>query len=426
LADIFITDALIQKDLFQVKYRYADPANPGNWRDETVTWPLATLTKAGLMSGTDKEVLAGLVIDVASIQGRNFRLNAHTFTFDEFSTDSAVKDAQEAELTNYALSELGFSDIASIPNGTAVHNVNGDHLFRFNQNGAASYWVDDGFDVVGLATTTTAGVVKGSDSAAGGGYVEVLNNGVMKVLGWEDKEDKTNKSTLIPATGATNDNYPSEKAVADALAGKEATANKSQALNDASTHTQYPTAKAVYDALLGKEDLSNKAVSSAGDLTNASTDAQYPSAKVVYLALLAKENLTNKVASTSSTLANGALTAAATDDQYPSALVVFQTVRAMTIYNGQFGQLLTGSNVVDFDETPQNPRAQDYPKWALYTVPEYVVGENQLDIYHNGLHCTINRQYQEVGVVGSKSTQIKLMHPVIMRDEYDVYVRPRL
>jgi hypothetical protein len=62
------------------------------------------------------------------------------------------------------------------------------------------------------------------------------------------------------------------------ISGKEDKANKSATLSASSTDAQYPTSKAVYDALSGKETSSNKTTS----ITNASTDALYPSAKAVY------------------------------------------------------------------------------------------------------------------------------------------------
>jgi hypothetical protein len=150
------------------------------------------------------------------------------------------------------------------------------------------------------------------------------------------------------------------------------------------------------------------------------------------MALLTKENLSNKVGS-----AGPPLSASSTDDQYPSALAVynFVTLKADEAYQqavadltppGAYGELLTGSNVVPNDETAQNPRTQDYAKYDYYAVPPYVVGAKQLEIYHNGLRDTLGREFKEVGAAGSTSTQIQLLHDLITRDSYDVYVKPHM
>lgn len=73
----------------------------------------------------------------ASFQGmanKPARLPANSFSFDEFSSDSDELAAQQEELTNYAIETLGLTTAESIPNLIAVHNLNGNHLFIFNQS----------------------------------------------------------------------------------------------------------------------------------------------------------------------------------------------------------------------------------------------------------------------------------------------------
>lgn len=67
------------------------------------------------------------------------------------------------------------------------------------------------------------------------------------------KEDKTNKLTSLNGITPTNDHYPSVMLVIQMLTGLENTlekiSNKVTSLSSSSTNTQYPSAKAVYDAI---------------------------------------------------------------------------------------------------------------------------------------------------------------------------------
>ena len=80
----------------------------------------------------------------------------------------------------------------------------------------------------------------------------VMSGGVYDAL--LTKENVDNKVTTIDVT-ATDDQYPSAKAVHDTLLTKEDVANKVTTIDAASTNVQYPSAKAVYDALEGLEPI---------------------------------------------------------------------------------------------------------------------------------------------------------------------------
>ncbi|MDR2368032.1 MAG: hypothetical protein LBF58_07995 [Deltaproteobacteria bacterium] len=47
---------------------------------------------------------------------------------------------------------------------------------------------------------------------------------------------------------------------------------------------------------------------------------------------------------------------------------------------------------------------------SLYTVPEYIVGSNQLLFFYDGLLCALGEenQYTEMGEIGKPSTTIKV------------------
>jgi hypothetical protein len=233
-----------------------------------------------------------------------------------------------------------------------------------------SYWIDDGFDTVSTGSSTTLGVVKGSDAE---GDVAIRTNGTMVLNGY---------------------------------GGLEKTTNKTQTLDAQSTHVQYPTAKTVHDALADKEDTANKTATIAAPAT--ASDTKYPSEKAVATALADKENTSNKVLSLSST---------STDIEYPTAKAVYDAIAAATP-KGTRGRLLSDKNT----------RTQDYANGDAYTVPSYIVGNDQLDIYWNGLHCAPTQEYSEVGTVGQPSTTITILIPtgLEIRDVFNVFVRPQV
>ena len=320
---------------------YSDLESASGLRVESTPLPMATTAAAGFMSALDKEALENLRTAVDLLQGKTSRIDAYAFTFDVFSDDPTERAAQEAELTGHAEDRLG----TDVPDNLSIRNLNGGHVFRYNANGA--YWIDDGYDVVGIATAQIAGLVKAGDGTSGSVVVDA--DGDMAVAGWSGvelvarkrssfqgnpdntsypteklvydslalKENLGNKVSFVD--GTSNDaQYPTARAVHNAVSGKEDSANKTQTVDQNSTDTQYPSAKTVYDALALKENVSNKVAS----LGPGSTNAQYPGAKLVYDALQGKEDVSNKL------LSAAGLSAQSTDVQYPSGKTVWDALQA--------------------------------------------------------------------------------------------------
>ena len=422
------------KTLINLSKTYSDLKSLSGLRTETVALPLATKNAAGFMSGSDKAALEDLRSDVDALQGKGARLDTHAFTFDAFSSDPTERAAQEAELTAYAVAEWGSSDL---PDNLSVHNLNGGHLFRYNLETPPedSYWVDDGGDSVGIATTAVAGLVKAGDGTSG--TVTVDSDGDMAVAGWSGVELTSRKRTSFQAS-PTDIAYPSEKLVSDALALKEAVANKTTSLSASSTAAQYPSAKTVWDALAAKEATANKVASGTG-LSSASTDTQYPSAKTVYDALALKEAAANKVSS------GTGLSGASTDQQFPSAKLVYNALQGKEDVSNK---LLSAAGLSSSSTDAQYPSAKTVydavqaaitaavnaavaaakttvvrgavnttsaiASGANVTVGSYTVGSNRLLIVFNNLICRpgSSNQYVEVGTAGATSTTIKLYMPV--------------
>jgi hypothetical protein len=131
--------------------------------------PVSTAVRGAI----DAEVLAREGADIAlntkieSYIGKTERITSYAFSFQTFTYDDPTEyQAQQEELTTCALSYFGFTEISDIPNAVGVHNLNGGHLFIFNQEQEdppiPASWVDDGLDTVAQATNNTLGVVKGS------------------------------------------------------------------------------------------------------------------------------------------------------------------------------------------------------------------------------------------------------------------------
>ena len=195
--------------------------------------------------------------------------------------------------------------------------------------------------------------ISGSTTGSGNVVTSVSASGstVSATKGITAEETKNKVTSVRAVASATDTAYPSEKAVATALAGKEVTSNKVTSANYAanvSNDTKYPTVKAVADAiadvekkipaaitvdsalsststnpvqnkvinsaLAGKEVTSNK-VTSANYAANVSNDTKYPTVKAVADALAGKEATSNKVTSVRAV-------ASATNTAYPSEKAV--------------------------------------------------------------------------------------------------------
>jgi hypothetical protein len=90
----------------------------------------------------------------------------------------------QQELTDYALEDIGITDRSKIFNGTRAKNLFDNHVWILantpNTNPPVFWWSDDGQDVVGVATDTELGIVKGSTAPDG---VTVLSDGSLRVNG---------------------------------------------------------------------------------------------------------------------------------------------------------------------------------------------------------------------------------------------------
>lgn len=68
-----------------------------------------------------------------------------------------------------------------------------------------------------------------------------------------------------------------------------------------------------------------------------------------------------------------------------------------------------------------NTRTETISAGVEFTVPEYVVGAEHLEVYLDGVYCFIDETYQEVGVKGAPSTVIKWMSDI--SPEYSIMIR---
>jgi hypothetical protein len=188
----------LKKDSAMVVGRLVDVDGSG-YHDHELQLPMANDSLAGLMSGSDHEALTNALITIQGLQGKSSRLNAAAFSFDVFVNDPTTFAAQQQEINDYALAQLGLGSIADLPNFVGVHNLNGNHLFIFNQDSVSPVWIDNGFDTVAVATNLSLGVVLGSLID---GNVRVNADGTMSVNGVNSKVPNTRIiNTASPLTG---------------------------------------------------------------------------------------------------------------------------------------------------------------------------------------------------------------------------------
>jgi hypothetical protein len=203
-------------------------------RDITKATDVDYPTEKAVRTGLDATVTAfntalePISAEIQGLHGKTARLNGYDFGMSITSDNINDSDIQTI-LTAYALVQLGLSDAADIPNFIAVHNLyagdGGDHLLVFNEANVGSgtpenpefpaHWVDNGLDSVSVASNTSLGVVKGSETDM---QVSVGLDGKMSVNGLStalgNKEDSANKTTAIrDESEADNTRYPTEKAI---------------------------------------------------------------------------------------------------------------------------------------------------------------------------------------------------------------------
>ena len=146
---------------------------------------------------------------------------------------------------------------------------------------AAQTAADDAADAASAAQSTASGKlssISGSTSGTGNVVTSVSASGstVSATKGITAEETKNKVTSVSAVASATDTAYPSEKAVATALAGKEVTSNKVTSANYAanvSNDTKYPTVKAVADNIHNATLTIKKNGTSVGTFTaNASVD----------------------------------------------------------------------------------------------------------------------------------------------------------
>lgn len=165
------------------------------------------------------------------------------------------------------------------------------------------------------------------------------------------------------------------------LANMESIENKITSMDKKSTDIQYPTAKAVFDALNKKEDVANK----VDEITKDATDDQYPTAKAAKTELDKKEDVKNKVK---------VIDELSSNDKYPSAKAVYNWGKDHESVNNKV------TAITDKSEHTQYPTAKavyDIVKNNTQSVSDGSVprmstlnddlAEEQLGNTYNRLYC---------------------------------------
>ena len=134
--------------------------------------------------------------------------------------------------------------------------------------------------------------ISGSTTGSGNVVTVVSASGstVSATKGITAEETKNKVTSVRAVASATDTAYPSEKAVATALAGKEVTSNKVTSANytaNVSNDTKYPTVKAVADAIADVEEKIPAAITVDSALSSTSTNPVQN--KVINTALAGKQ-----------------------------------------------------------------------------------------------------------------------------------------
>ena len=82
---------------------------------------------------------------------------------------------------------------------------------------------------------------------------------------------------------------------------------------------------------------------------------------------------------------------------------------------------LEDSHVKLVEQLDQHERSgrSTYNNNSQYTVPSYIVGDNTLKVYVDGILCNKGETYAEVGNTGTTSTKIKWLQEI--DNTYDIY-----
>ncbi len=234
-----------------------------------------------------KVKVKGLVF--AGFAAMIFAANAMAANEDKTVTSKAFTEATYAKKANLKQTIDGTSATASVdfPSVAAVAGLVGD-----SYTGTAPVSVDAQTHVITVDVADA--IASGETGLTTGGQVHTA---------LADKEDVSNKTQTVAATGSTSDDkYPSETAVRAAItASEQATTYRGDTTTitlDTTTNTFSATAGSiasgntglvnggqVYTALADKEDVSNKTQTVAA--TGSTSDDKYPSETAVRAAITA-------------------------------------------------------------------------------------------------------------------------------------------
>lgn len=172
-------------------------------------------------------------------------------------------------------------------------------------------------------------------------YFEITDNECLRTnTDLVNMESIENKVTSMDDK-SNDDQYPSARAVFEALSKKEDAENKVDEIPDRPADEHYPTAKAVKIELDKKEDTANKVT----EISEFSTDEQYPTAKSVYDWGKEHETVDNKVT---------AIDDKSKHEEYPTAKAVHDFVKsnAQSVSDGSVPRMsiiddADGNNVVE-------------------------------------------------------------------------------
>lgn len=147
--------------------------------------PTATITSKNVQAAIEEvdSSLSDITQDIAAISGLGGYINSY-----DFGTATPTQQA----LTDYALTQIPNITASDVFNGTRVKNLFDNHIWILtntpNTVPPVFAWADNGYDTVGIASNTVAGLVKGS---ATNGGLTVASDGTASVTGFNTKYDKT-------------------------------------------------------------------------------------------------------------------------------------------------------------------------------------------------------------------------------------------
>ena len=147
--------------------------------------PTATITSENVQAAIEEvdSSLSDITKDIAAISGLGGYINSY-----DFGTATPTQQA----LTDYALTQIPNITALEVFNGTRVKNLFDNHIWILtntpNTIPPVFEWADNGFDTVGIASNTVAGLVKGR---ATNGGLTIASDGTAAVTGFNTKYDKS-------------------------------------------------------------------------------------------------------------------------------------------------------------------------------------------------------------------------------------------